>query len=65
MKPTFCRLRDPERMQLPMPGENRLFAARGETVDLEQPFWARCLADGDIVIAVEEPAKDATKRKGE
>lgn len=53
MKPTFCRLALPS-TQLPMPDQGgRLFSARGETVDLESPFWARCLADGDIVVATE------------
>lgn len=62
MKPTFCRLARAG-LQLPMPGGNRLFSERGETVDLESPFWAVLLRDGDIVEA-DEDAVEKSNRKG-
>lgn len=73
MKPVFCKLARPG-LRLPYPGANRLFSDRGETVDIESPFWRRALIDGDIVEADEtepgdpasenEPAAKPAKRKG-
>jgi len=61
MKMAFCRLARPG-LQLPMPGEQRLFSERGETVNLESAFWAVLLKDGDIVEAEEEPSSASRAR---
>lgn len=43
--------------RIPMPDRGgRLFGEAGETVDIEQRYYATLIADGDIVPTVPEPA---------
>lgn len=70
MRSQFCKLARPG-TKIPMPGSGgRLFSERGETVDVEAPFWRRLIDDRDIVIAREPMAAQAAepdtkpKRKG-
>lgn len=52
------RLRDPD-MKVPMPDRGgRLFSAAGETVNVEDRFYATMIADGDLVDA-SQPAAPA------
>ena len=54
--------------KLPMPDRGgRLFSADGEMVDVEHPFWAARIRDGEIVAANQnddQPARPASNRKG-
>jgi hypothetical protein len=57
---------------LPMPDRGgRLFSSRGETIDVENPFWSARIADGELIAAAQSaPAKSdippvpPAKRKG-
>lgn len=52
MRAIFARLADTSHT-LPMPGlPGRLFAASGEQIDADDPFWLACLADGSIIETV-------------
>jgi hypothetical protein len=59
MRRAFALLVDPTH-RLPVPGRpGREFAAEGETIDADDPFWLNCLADGSIAFGeppVEMPA---------
>jgi hypothetical protein len=56
---------------LPMPDRGgRLFSPRGETIDIENAFWAARLADGELLPATaaapktDIPPAPPAKRKG-
>jgi hypothetical protein len=45
--------------RLPYPGRpGRDFAAEGETIDADDPFWLNLLADGSIALVDELPVAD-------
>jgi hypothetical protein len=51
MPAEFAVLSDPSHL-LPWPGNpSRLFAAAGEMIDTDDPFWIGALADGSVRIA--------------
>jgi hypothetical protein len=57
---------------LPMPDRGgRLFSSRGETIDIENPFWSARIADGELITAgrpaangSDIPPAPPAKRKG-
>ncbi len=68
MSSIFCKPARPD-LKIPLPGGGALFSARGETVDADNPYIRRLIADGDIIEADEADAivHDAgkpAKRKG-
>jgi hypothetical protein len=48
--------------KLPWPGQpNRYFAAEGEPIDADDPFWINCLNDGSLVEAAPTPSAPPAK----
>jgi hypothetical protein len=57
MTTLIVQLADPA-SRLPMPGQPGVFAPAGPfTVSAVDMFWAQCLADGSVVIALPETPK--------
>ncbi|MCA0275867.1 MAG: hypothetical protein LCH86_07685 [Proteobacteria bacterium] len=61
---TSYRLARPD-LKIPMPDRGcRLFGDAGETVDTANPYYARLIADGDIIVApaADEKAAETPRR---
>lgn len=53
-----------EGLKVVMPDRGRLASADGERVDREDPFYAKAIADGDL-IAVPAETKQSAAPRGE
>jgi hypothetical protein len=62
MKRMRCKPADPA-AAIPMPSRGSLMPADGANVDAAAPYYARMLADGDIVeVTPEKPRPDRRRR---
>lgn len=58
MRLQSVRLARPD-LLIPMPDRAMRLCGETETVDAESPFYARLIADGDLVVIESEPTTDS------